>query len=93
MSSMPSRAQVLKFAAVLCCAAVIGFLALRTSPYLQYIPWMPRRIGTWADSNGILRNTAAFFVLALAGFLLLGRRVWLLLALGGFATAIEVAQR
>ena len=70
----------------------MAFLALRTSPYLQYIPWMPRRVGVWADHNGIVRNTAAFFVFAIAVFLLVGRRAWHVVALCLFASSIEVAQ-
>ena len=77
---------------VLALAAAIAFLALRASPYLQYIPWMPRSIGVWADHNGIFRNTVAFFVLALAVYLLVGCRAWHVVALSGFATLVEVAQ-
>jgi VanZ family protein len=73
-------------------AAVVAFLALRTSPYLQYVPWMPRRIGVWADSNGILRNVAAFLALGLVVFPLLGRGAWQVAALVAFAAGVEVAQ-
>ncbi len=89
---MASRSHWLKVVAVLGLAAVITFLALRSSPYLQYIPWMPRRIGVWADSNGIGRNAVAFFALALPVFLLVGRRLVHGVALAAFATVIEVAQ-
>jgi glycopeptide antibiotics resistance protein len=81
-----------KVALVLALAAVLAFLALRTSPYLQYVPWMPRRIGVWADHNGILRNVAAFFAFALFVYLLIGRRAWHVAGLCLFATAVEVAQ-
>lgn len=77
---------------VIALAAAVAFLALRTSPYLQYVSWMPRRIGVWADSNGILRNTVAFFALALLVYFLVGRRTWQVVGLCLFATAIEVAQ-
>ena len=77
---------------VLVLGGAIAFLALRSSPYLQYVPWMPRRIGVWADSNGIVRNIAAFFVFALAVFLLVGRRAGHVAVLCLFATAIEMAQ-
>ena len=77
---------------VLALAGVIAFFALRTSPYLQYIPWLPRSIGVWADHNGILRNTVAFFVLALMAYWLVGCRAWHVVALSGFATLVEVAQ-
>jgi glycopeptide antibiotics resistance protein len=86
-SSYPIRVLL-----VVVMAGVMAFLALRTSPYLQYIPWMPRRIGIWADSNGILRNIAAFFVFALAVYLIVGRRWWEVAALALFATGVEVAQ-
>ena len=77
---------------VVALAGVLAFLALRTSPYLQYIPWMPRRIGVWADHNGIVRNAAAFFAFALIVYLLVGRRAWQVAGLCFFATAVEVAQ-
>lgn len=77
---------------VLALGAVLAFLALRSSPYLQYVPWMPRRIGVWADHNGIVRNTVAFAGFALAVYLLLGARLRYVVALGVFGTAIEVAQ-
>ena len=84
--------MLLRLLLVLALGGVIAFLALRTSPYLQYIPWMPRRIGVWADSNGITRNSAAFFVLALGAYLLVGRGIWQVAGLCLFATGIEVAQ-
>jgi hypothetical protein len=87
--SLPFLVRVLL---VVVLSGVMGFFALRTSPYLQYIPWLPRRIGVWADHNGILRNTAAFFGFALIVFLLVGRRAWHAAALVLFATGVEVAQ-
>lgn len=87
-----SRPRIAALAAIGLLAALIAFLALRASPYLQYIPWMPRRLGVWADSHGISRTFVAFFGLALVSFLLVSRRPWLALALCGFGTAIEVAQ-
>lgn len=71
---------------------VMAFLALRTSPYLQYIPWVPRSIGVWADHNGILRNTAAFLVFAFFVYVIVGRSWWVVVSLCLFATAVEVAQ-
>src|SRR5687768_8160838 len=82
----------LRIVLVLALAGVIAFFALRASPYLQYIPWMPRSIGVWADHNGILRNAVAFFVLALAVYLLVGCRAWHVVALCCFATLVELAQ-
>lgn len=86
------RARTIRLLLVLGLGAVMAFLALRSSPYLQYIPWMPRRLGVWADHNGILRNTVAFAGFALAAYLLLGCRLWLVAALCGFGALIEVAQ-
>jgi glycopeptide antibiotics resistance protein len=89
---MRLRQPAVRLVLVVALAGVIAFLALRTSPYLQYIPWLPRRIGVWADSNGIVRNVAAFFAFALAIYFLVGRRIRHVVALCGFATAVEVAQ-
>jgi glycopeptide antibiotics resistance protein len=77
---------------VLALAGMMAFFALRTSPYLQYISWLPRRIGVWADHNGIVRNTVAFFAFALLVYFLVGRLTWQVVALCVFATAVEVAQ-
>ena len=89
---MRSRATTIRTLLVLGLAGVIVFLSLRTSPYLQYIPWMPRRLGIWADHHGILRNVAAFFALAIAVYVLVGRRLWQVVILCFFGTAVEVAQ-
>ena len=87
-----TRSRIIALAGVAVLAAMLAFFALRASPYLQYIPWMPRRIGVWADSHGISRNAVAFFALGLATFLLVGRGPWLVLLVCAFGTAIEVAQ-
>lgn len=84
--------RCVRWGLVLGAVGVIAFFALRRSPYLQYIPWMPRGVGVWADSHGILRNVAAFLVLALLAFVLLGRRRVVLIGLSLFATGVEVAQ-
>jgi VanZ family protein len=86
------RSRVAAILAVAALAAVLAFFALRASPYLQYIPWMPRSVGIWADSHGISRNVVAFFVLGLATFLLVGRGLIAVIALCAFGTAVEVAQ-
>ena len=90
---MTPRSRVLRLVLVAGLAATIAFLALRTSPYVQYLPWMPRRLGIWADHHGIVRNVAAFFAFSLAVYFLLGRGGWTVAALCAFATAVEVAQR
>ena len=87
---MLSRSMKIGFVVAL--AGVSAFLALRSSPYVQYIPWMPRRIGTWADSNGILRNTVAFFGLGFAALVAFPPRLWLVALLCVFAALVEVAQ-
>jgi glycopeptide antibiotics resistance protein len=92
MNSQGRPPRRLKLLLVFALAGVLAFFALRRSPYLQYIPGMPRAVGVWADSNGVVRNTAAFFVLALAVYLLVGRRGRHVVAAGLFASAIEVAQ-
>jgi hypothetical protein len=89
---MPLRSTAVRLTIVAVLFGTIAFLALRTSPYLQYVPWMPRRIGIWADHHGIVRNVAAFFALALAVYFLVGRGWWTVIALCAFGTGVEVAQ-
>jgi hypothetical protein len=86
------RFRCMKLALVLALGAAIAFLALRSSPYLQYVSWMPRKVGVWADHNGILRNTVAFFGFAVVVLSLFGARALHALAICVFGTAIEVAQ-
>jgi hypothetical protein len=86
------RVRYVKIAVVLTLAAIMAFLALRASPYLQYVSWMPRRVGVWADHNGVLRNTVAFFGFSLVVLGLLGVRAWHVAGLCVFGTVIEVAQ-
>ena len=89
---MASPRALLKWVIVGALFAVVAFLALRASPYLQYIPWLPRRLGFWSDHHGVSRNIVAFFGFALAVFLLIGTRAWQFAALCAFASAIEIAQ-
>jgi hypothetical protein len=86
------RQRNLRIGIVVFLAAIIAFLALRSSPFLQYIPWMPRRLGVWADHHGVSRNAVAFFGLGLAVFLLVGIRGWHFALVCGFAAGLEVAQ-
>jgi len=72
--------------------AALAFLSLRPSPYVHEVVWVPGFLGRWADHNGVLRNTVAFFAFALFVFACIGRRWFHALALCAFATAIEVAQ-
>ncbi len=71
--------------------AVIGFLALRSSPRVAELAWVPRWLSAWADHHGSLRNLPAFAALALVLILTLGRRPGSALAalLGVF---LELAQ-
>jgi glycopeptide antibiotics resistance protein len=92
MHSHRRKSFCARVALALVLTAVMAFFALRTSPYLQYIPWLPRSIGVWADHNGIVRNAAAFFVFALVVYFLLGRGGWQVAVLCLFATGVEVAQ-
>lgn len=89
---MPRLPVWLRYVVAASCAALIAFLALRSSPYLQYIPWMPRSIGVWADSHGMERHVVGFFALGLAVFLLLGRSLAVVLAAAAFAALLEIAQ-
>ncbi len=73
--------------------AALAFLALRPSPFIDRVPWIPHWLGHWADHHGVLRNTVAFFAVGLFIFAALGRHWAYLLALAVFATALEIAQR
>jgi VanZ family protein len=86
------RRRLVAVVGVSALAALLAYFALRASPYLQYIPWMPRRIGVWADSHGISRNVVAFFALGLTTFLFLSRGPLTVLAVCAFGAAVEVAQ-
>jgi hypothetical protein len=70
----------------------LAYLALRPSPFVAEVSWIPPSLGEWADRHGIFRNTVAFFALGLFYVSLIGRRWPHALALATFATAIEVAQ-
>lgn len=85
--------RVAKSLVVLGLCGAVMFLALRSSPYLQYVPWMPRQLGVWADHHGVIRNTVAFFILGLATLLALRPRPWLVVVLCAFAALLEIAQR
>lgn len=87
-----SRRRALALLAVGALAAAVAFLALRSSPYVQHVAWMPRQLGVWADRNGIFRNVVAFFVLGLTALSVLGPRLLHVVALCAFGTALEVAQ-
>lgn len=73
-------------------AGAIAFFALRSSSYLQTVPWLPRFIGSWADAHGVGRNFVAFFALGVVYFPLIGLRIGHVTALCTFATLLEVAQ-
>lgn len=88
----PNALRYARLSIVVVGAAALAFLALRASPYLQYVPWMPRRVGVWADHNGIVRNTVAFFGFSLVVLGLIGARPVHVLAICAFGTAIEAAQ-
>ncbi len=92
MSLQSRRHRLIAALAVVALAAAVAYFALRSSPYLQYIPWLPRPVGVWADHNGIFRNVVAFFVLGAAFFLFVGRRVVHVALLCAFGTALEVSQ-
>ena len=87
-----SRRRILAVAGAAALAAAVAFLALRSSPYVQYVPWVPRPLGVWADRNGIFRYVVAFFALGLAVLVILGPRLRHVVALCLFGTALEVAQ-
>ncbi len=90
--SLRSSPFVARLTVVVCVAAALAFLSLRASSHVHTVPWIPGFIGGWADTHGIVRNTAAFFAFGLLVFPLLGPGWRVALALSVFATLIEVAQ-
>lgn len=76
------------------CVGVVGFLALRGSPYLGELSWIPRWLANWADSHGVLRNVPAFAALYCVVLLGLGwrKRVVALLLVCVFAACVEFGQ-
>jgi hypothetical protein len=73
---------------------IFGFLALRSSPYLTEVLWIPRWLASWSDANGVIRNPPAFAALYILCVICLGWscRHWLLLLTCGLAIALEVGQ-
>lgn len=45
--------------------ALVSVLALRSSPYVSDLSWIPKWLSEWADRNGNLRNLPAFAALTL----------------------------
>lgn len=71
--------------------AAIAYLALRGSPWVSEIPWIPSWVGEWADRNGNLRNLPAFAGLTLVLLWPLGWRTAALLS-AILAVLLECAQ-
>lgn len=90
--SLRSSPFFARLTVVLVAGSILAFLALRASSFIQTLPWVPRPVGLWADSHGIIRNTPAFFAFGLLAFALLGRTRRTVVPLAVFATVIEVAQ-
>jgi hypothetical protein len=76
------------------CVGVVGFLALRGSPYVGELPWIPRWLADWADAHGVLRNVPAFAALYYVVLLGLGwrKRVIALVLVCVFAACVEFGQ-
>jgi hypothetical protein len=72
-------------------SGVIAVLALRPSPYLTELAWMPEELARWADAHGRLRNLPAFFLLCLALLPALGLRLGGAVALA-LGLGLEAAQ-
>lgn len=87
---MKTRRILLRLGA-LAATGVVGFLALRPSPWLGELPWIPRWLSGWADHHGNLRNLPAFAVLAIALTLALGWRLGAAIA-AMLAIVLELAQ-
>lgn len=72
--------------------AVVAYLALRGSPRVSDVAWIPGELGHWADRHGALRNLPAFGLLALFGTMAWGLRKGCGLA-AVFAVGLEFAQK
>lgn len=81
------------FRSLLAClvVTVVAFLALRASPYISEIPWIPAWLSEWADRHANLRNLPAFAGLAFALLWPLGVRVAACVA-SLLAVVLECAQ-
>ncbi len=72
-----------------------AYLTPRRSSDLATVWWMPRVISRWTDRHGELRNVPAYFLLACPYLVVLRRpraRIWAIVALGVFGTALECLQ-
>jgi VanZ family protein len=78
--------------------AAFTYAALRASPYLAELPFMPAPIGRWVDAHPDMRHMVGYLVMAVVGALAYcaGRPAerWLAFGLGMlfFATLLEAAQ-
>jgi hypothetical protein len=70
----------------------VGFFALRSSPHLTEITWLPRWLTVWADNHGVLRNVVAFAAFGLVTFAVSGCRCRTTIVAGLFAMVLEVGQ-
>lgn len=86
-----SHTRPIVFFLVVVLALALAFLALRASPYLTEVSWVPRDVADWADRNGNFRNFPAFGLLALAMTCVMSLRSAGVSA-GGLAVIVEVAQ-
>lgn len=84
--------KFLRLGCVVLAIAVIAFLALRSSPAMREVPWIPRHIAYWADSHGVSRNIVAFFGLGLVVLLAFSRAGWVFMLLCLLAAGLELAQ-
>lgn len=72
---MYSTLKTIRFArGILWIAAVglVAYFALRASPHLSEIGWLPEVVANWADRHGVLRNLPAFGLLYLVGLVAFG---------------------
>lgn len=91
---MNSRSSIMRGVLIGPILSALGYLALRPSPFLQEVPWVPSFLGDWSDRHGVARNVLGFGVAGLALFALVpsGRRRLAVMVLAGFAAAVEIAQ-
>lgn len=84
----------MRAALVASAGGALSLLALRSSPYLGEVGWLPAWVGEIADRFGVLRNVPAFGLMFLIVAIGLGRRSgWMALAATVvFAASLELSQ-
>lgn len=88
---MPRLLRRLLVVAALLMLGVVAVMALRSSPYVGELPFVPQWLGDWADRNGNVRNVPAFMLLAFGLMAAFGRNPGFVIG-NGVAVLFECSQ-